>query len=93
MTITIEVPAALREQIERDAEREGRPMTEVALARLADWYGVPSLEEEPDPEVVEAIRRGLDDVAAGRTVSVDDYRREMEARHAAARAARSKTAG
>jgi predicted transcriptional regulator len=86
MTITIQLPDELGTLLRADAERERRPIEAVAADRLAGWYEIAT---EPDPIAIDAIREGLEDIEAGRTISLEEYERLMQAEHAARRAARN----
>ena len=60
MAITIELPDDLVEQLRALAAEAGQDINEFAVAKLreATW-------EEPDPELMEALREGIADLEAG----------------------------
>ncbi len=79
MTITIELTPEQEERLRAagvPAEEAGQFAVAAALAAL-DFPP----DAAADPLAVEAIREGLEDLKAGRTVSLEEYRREMQQRH------------
>lgn len=72
MSITLELPADLEAALRADAEAQGLSIEEVAALQLAAIYG-------NQEETLEAIGRGLADVEAGRTFSLEEVRAHTEA--------------
>lgn len=84
MTLTIELPETALAHLEADAQAQGRPVAEVAGERLAALYsGRGKLEvDRLDADDVAAVERGLADMEAGRTQSLEDYEAAVAHRRA-----------
>lgn len=72
MTITIDLKPETMAALQADAEVLGRDPTEVAARLLDILYS--EEEETLDEETLDAIGRGLADVEAGRTFSLEESR-------------------
>ena len=80
MTITIELSALRPETLaalQADAQAQGRDLAEVAVQQLDALYS--DEEEMLDEETLAAIGRGLADVEAGRTFSLEEVRARTDA--------------
>jgi fructose-1,6-bisphosphatase/sedoheptulose 1,7-bisphosphatase-like protein len=80
MKITIELPDDVEALLRADATREKRAVEAIAADRLSDWYGVGE-GSGADPVAVEAIREGIEDIKAGRTISIEEYERHKNVAH------------
>ena len=80
--LTIEVSPAVLLALEAEAAAQGRAVESIA-ADLLEQFSAKD-EEGDDPDTLKAIREGLDDIAAGRTILLEDYIAETEATAAAA---------
>ena len=77
MTITIDLKPETLAALQADAEAKGRDPAEVAAEQLDALYG--DEEETWDEETLAAIGRGLADVEAGRTFSLEEVRARTDA--------------
>ncbi|MES2463627.1 MAG: hypothetical protein V4671_23885 [Armatimonadota bacterium] len=71
MKITLDIPDALADQLRAEAEARGEDLNRYAVAKLEQ----PPLElevddEDPDQDLIAALRAGIADRDAGRTVSL-----------------------
>ena len=87
MSITIELTEKAMALLRYVADESGRTIEEVAAERLAE-----SLYEEVDWDAVEGIRRGLEDTAAGRDMSLEEFVEQRRAERQAKRTAPRKAA-
>ena len=78
MTITIDLAPELETQLRERAAREGQDIEAIAAAALAEAL---SLEAGERSKAVEAVRRGLEDGAAGRVTSLREWDARMRAKH------------
>ncbi len=80
MTITIDLPEDAAATLNERARAEGRPIAELATEAVTDRYGSFDEEEFPlDADAVENIRRGLAEVDAGQTMSLEEARADFKA--------------
>jgi predicted transcriptional regulator len=85
MILTLDIPDSLAERLRTEAEARGEDLNSYAIALLE----LPVLEvedDEPDEDLIEALREGIADAKAGRTVSLE----EMDAHISAMLAERQK---
>jgi len=87
VSITIELTEKAMALLRSAADESGRTIEEVAAERLAE-----SLYEEVDWDAVEGIRRGLEDTAAGRDMSLEEFIEQRRAERQAKRTAPRKAA-
>lgn len=90
MGLTLELRKEVENLLHADAARERRPVEEVAAERLSEWYGFENEaydEAELDQTAIEAILEGIEDIKAGRTISLEELRAQSEAERAARRIA------
>jgi predicted transcriptional regulator len=80
-TLTVRISSKTKNQLGRLARRTSRTRSFIAGRAIADYV-------EREFEIVEGIKRGLDDVEAGRTIPHDKAMRRVRA--IIARAARKK---
>jgi predicted transcriptional regulator len=78
MTITIDLAPEALERLREKAAREGRDAEAVAAAVLTE---VLEWEAQDRAEAIEGIRRGLEDVAAGRVRPLAEFIAEQRAKH------------
>lgn len=76
MRLTLDLPPAVEAALRADAEAQDLPIEALAAERLAAYYDE-DVSDEPDPDAVEGIRRGLEDLKAGRMVPLEDYINEV----------------
>ena len=78
MTITIDLEPVTLERLREKAAREGQEAEAVAAALLVqalEW------EAQDQAEAIEGVRRGLEDVAAGRVRPLAEFIQEQRAKH------------
>ncbi len=78
-TLTISLPPAMLEQLERVRLREHRTRSELMREALRSYFSGRIREVEPTQAELRAIRRGRAAIARGDYVSLDDVRDEMGA--------------
>jgi predicted transcriptional regulator len=78
MTITIELPPEAFARLLERAAREGCHAEAVAAAVLVEAL---EREAQDQAEVVESIRRGLEDVASGRVRPLAKFTAEQRTKH------------
>ena len=80
MALTIELPDDLAERLRVLAAEAGQDINEFAVATLREvtW-------EEPDPELIEALREGIAELEAGNLLTIKEVDAEIDARIAEAR--------
>lgn len=83
-TLTVRIPSKTKNQLGRLARRTSRTKSFLAGRAIADYV-------EREIEIVEGIKRGLEDIEAGRTISHDKAMRHIRA--TIARAGRKKAKG
>lgn len=88
MTLTIDLPARLQATLEADAKAQARPVADVLTDRLATLYTKVD-SGEVDLAEVAAIQEGLDDLNAGRTVSLEEFVAQGQAERARRRAGKA----
>jgi len=81
VTITIELPDELATRLRADAEAQGRDVAAVVADTVAAAYD--DEEAEMDDETIAALERGVADVEANRTFSLDEVRNRTDAALAA----------
>jgi predicted transcriptional regulator len=80
MIITIDLPEDTAATLNERARAEGRPIAELATEAVTDRYGCFDEEEFPlDADAVKKIRRGLAEVDAGQTMSLEKARADLKA--------------
>ena len=83
MILTLDIPDTLADRLRAEAEARGEDLNNYAVAKL-ERPDAPDEEEEADEDLIEALRHGIADAKAGRTVSLE----EAESRILAGLAAR-----
>ena len=78
MTITIDLEAGVEAQLREKAAREGQKAEAVAARVLAE---ILAWEDQERARVIEGVRRGLDDSAAGRTTPLKEWDDRMRVKH------------
>ncbi len=87
MTITIDLPEETVANLRERAQAQGRPAADLAAEVVTERYGADyDPEEFPlDADAVEKIQRGLAEVKAGQTLSLEearaDFRETFALRH------------
>jgi len=73
MTITIDLPEHTLANLNERAQAQGRPAAELVAEVVTERFGADhDAEDFPlDADAVEKIRRGFEDMDAGRTVSLE----------------------
>ncbi len=74
MTITIELPDDLAERVRARAAEAGQDINEYAVAMFRE-----AVEEEPDPELIAALREGIADLEAGNLLTLEQVDAAVEA--------------
>jgi len=73
--LSISLPAAMVEEVERTRQVEHRTRSELVREALRTYFATSRLpEEEPTPEEIRALRRGRAAVARGDFVALDELR-------------------
>ncbi|MES2463560.1 MAG: hypothetical protein V4671_23550 [Armatimonadota bacterium] len=72
MSFTIEIPDALVDQLRAEAAARGEDLNQYAVAKLE--MPVSAEDDEADEELIAALREGIADADAGRTVSLEEMR-------------------
>lgn len=75
---TLRVKPERLAQLQEYARRRGKSAADALDDALADYL---EWEREDYQQAVEAVRRGLEDVKAGRTVPADDFLDEFARKH------------
>jgi predicted transcriptional regulator len=83
-TLTVRISSKTKDQLGRLARRTSRTRSFLAGRAIADYV-------EREIEIVEGIRRGLEDIEAGRTTPHDKVMRRIRARIALAAKKKAKT--
>jgi Arc/MetJ-type ribon-helix-helix transcriptional regulator len=87
--LSISLPAAMVEQVERTRQIEHRTRSELVREALRTYFAMSRLpEEEPTPEEIRALRRGRAAVARGDFVTLDKLRARYQLDHPRRRASR-----
>jgi len=81
-TLTISLPPAMVEELDRVRQHEHRTRSELVREALRRYVGTASTERrlsvaEATPADIEAIRRGEEEYARGETVSLEDIQHEL----------------
>jgi predicted DNA-binding protein len=80
MTITLELPENTTANLNERAQVEGRPVAELAMEAIMDRYGADNEEDYPlEADTVEKIRRGLEEINSGQTMSLEEARVNFKA--------------
>jgi predicted transcriptional regulator len=76
MILTLDIPDTLAERLRAEAEAYGQDINNFAVAKLEQTLLNEGEEdaEEVDDDLIAALREGLADVDAGRTVSLEEMR-------------------
>jgi predicted transcriptional regulator len=86
MTITIELPDGLAERLRVEAEAQGRDVAALARDAITAVYGDEDDEggaQEPDPELIAALREGLSEEETDRLVTLEEAQAHFDAAFAA----------
>jgi predicted transcriptional regulator len=67
MSITIELSPEVEQALRADAEAQGVDIKQIAAERLEEAY------RSTDPELIEALRKGIDALDAGDSLSIEEY--------------------
>ena len=80
MTITLDLPEHTLANLNERAQAQGRPAAELVAEVVTERFGADhDAEDFPlDADAVEKIRRGFEDMDAGRTVSLEDSRSRIQ---------------
>ncbi len=81
MTITIDLPEDTLANLNERAQAQGRPAAELVAEVVTERFGADyDAEEFPlDEDAVEKIRRGLAEVDAGQTMSLEEAQADFRA--------------
>jgi len=81
MTITIDLPEHTLANLNERAQAQGRPAAELVAEVVTERFGADhDAEDFPlDADAVEKIRRGLAEVEAGQTMSLEEARADFKA--------------
>lgn len=93
MTLTIEIPEALADQLRAEAAARGEDLNNYAVAKLAQHPVETEDGEEPDEGLIAALREGIADADAGRTLSLEEVDARIRAGLAARNAPMTATVG
>ena len=74
MILTIELPDDLAERVRALAEEAGQDINEFAVAAIREIA-----EEEPDPELIAALRESIADLEAGNLRTLEEVDATVEA--------------
>ena len=90
-TITISLPPAMAEQVEKTMQAENRTRSELVREALRTYIAIRQFPEEtPTPSELRAIRRGRAAYERGDYVTLDELRRREKAVAGSPRRARAK---
>ena len=90
-TITISLPPAMAEQVEKTMQAENRTRSELVREALRTYIAIRQFPEEaPTPAELRAIRRGRAAYERGDFVTLDELRRREKAVAGSPRRARAK---
>ena len=90
-TITISLPPAMAEQVEKTMQAENRTRSELVREALRTYIAIRQFPEEaPTPAELRAIRRGRAAYERGDFVTLDELRRREKAVAGRPRRARAK---
>ena len=92
MTMTIDLPEATMAHLIAQEQAFGRPAAAIAAEIVAERFSAAGEEEafSMDPATIDAIQRGIEDVEAGRTYSLEEVIAHSDAALAAHLAAKAK---
>jgi predicted transcriptional regulator len=76
-TLTISLPPAMLDEIERVRKREHRTRSELMREALRSYFSRRIPEVQPTQAELRAVRRGRAAVAQGDYVTLDEFRDEM----------------
>ncbi len=84
MTLTIDLPDDLAQRLRARAAEAGQDINEYAIALFQE-----ATDEEPDPELIAALREGMADLQAGNLLTLEQVDAAVDAAIKAAKTGRN----
>jgi len=78
-SVTIRLDGRLQKQLDRLCRQLGRSRSEIIREALRDWSDKRMLRQRDLDALKASIQKARDDIAAGRSIPLEDARRELRA--------------